>query len=651
MIYLSRLLFIISATVSGFIWFQNTKYSTCQTLAGRKYPISNPQNSYYRNYKIAEQIKRLNSKNLTTQLNEILTNEDLDIDESVEKINQLLHKIGIKQNTTKVLTPTPRVKLNQLFIPLVIKEYEPTPIESDNDFNDDYHDDDDDNELDYHEKTEYERNKNKYEEDDDQYDMFGRPRKPNKQLVFQKMKTRKKALKKSENFEMNSGSSLLFKDIGGYDNIKRELDQCIDIISNYTKYAAYNVRVPKGLIFEGPPGNGKTLFAKALAGEANTNFIAVSGSQFQDKYVGVGSSKVRELFSFAKENLPCIIFIDEIDAVGRKRSSDGEASSGERDNTLNELLVALDGFKNMTGVFVIGATNRPDLLDSALTRPGRIDKRIFIGNPDVTTRKSIIEIHSKGKPYDKESVSIEDLIEQTNGLSGAQIENLLNEAMLNALREDRYIFDTRDLDVVMNKMIAGWQPSEHQLSKLLIDQIAIHEMGHAVVGMVCKHHAKMTKVIINLSAPRSPAYTVFENTANGFLTREYLFEHLMVLLSGRIAEETFYDVSVTTGAINDFEEALKLAEKMICYYGMGTNIIYPSLSDKYKEMIDLEVSNMIHQAYQQAKFIINNFKDLIDEGAERLKDDKVLTYDTLADMIEHKYKHVYENMINIRFCK
>jgi cell division protease FtsH len=310
----------------------------------------------------------------------------------------------------------------------------------------------------------------------------------------------------------------------------------------------------------------------------------------------------------------------------------------------------LDGFKQTAGIFVIGATNRADLLDPALVRPGRIDKRIFINNPDTVTRKSIIEIHSSGKPHDS-SISVENLIEQTDGLSGAQIENLLNEAMLNALKEDRYVFDNRDIDVIMNKMIAGWQPNDHELTKPLIDQIAIHELGHAVVGMVCKHHSKMTKVIINLSAPRSPAYTIFENPPNNFLTRENLFEHLMVLLSGRIAEETFYDISVTTGAINDFEEALKLAEKMVCYYGMGKNIIYPSLSDKYKEIIDLEVSTLIHEAYQQAEFIVHNFKELIVEGSEILKQEKVLTSETLMEVIDKKYRHLYENMSNIKFCK
>jgi len=445
--------------------------------------------------------------------------------------------------------------------------------------------------------------------------------------------------KKSENFEIVKESGVMFSDVGGYDNIKRELEQCIDIISNHTKYARYNVRVPKGLIFEGPPGNGKTLIAKALAGEANTSFIPVSGSQFQEKYVGVGSSRIRELFSLAFDNIPCIIFIDEIDALGRKRSPDGDISGNERDSTLNELLVALDGFKNTSGIFLIGATNRADLLDDALLRPGRVDKRIYINNPDKETRKHILDIHIKGKPCEN-NINIDELVENTAGFSGARIENLLNEAMLLALRDNREEFSKKDLDIVLNKMIAGWQPSEHQFTQEMIDQIAIHELGHAVVGLLCKHHGKMTKVVINLSAPNTPAYTVFEPSSSNIVTREALFEHLMILLSGRIAEEVFYDVSVTTGAINDFEEALKLAEKMVCYYGMGKQIIYPNKSEKYKEMIDSEVATLINDAYGYAEFIIRNAKDLIYEGSQILKSDQLLLNEQITELIDTKYENV-----------
>lgn len=446
---------------------------------------------------------------------------------------------------------------------------------------------------------------------------------------------------KSENFEVVKTNSFKFEDVGGYENVKNELTQCIDILKNHKKYSKYNVRIPKGLILEGPPGTGKTLFAKALAGESGCAFIAVSGSDFQEKYVGIGSSRIKEMFKLANQNIPCIVFIDEIDAVGRKRSSDGESSSNERDSTLNALLVELDGFKNNTGIFLIAATNRIDLLDTALTRPGRIDKKIYIGLPDSATRKAILEIHMHGKPHEN-AIKIDELVLYTEGLTGAQIENLLNEAMLNALRYDRTKFTYKDFDLVLNKMLVGWQPSEHEFTSDIIDHIAIHEMGHAIVGIFSKHHSKMTKVIINLSSPKSPGYTVFESSTSNIYTRESLVEHLMILLAGRIAEEIFYGVSVTTGALNDFEEALKLAEKMIVHYGMGTEVIYPSTSEKYKELIDKQVNDLIHKAYGSAEIILKKSENLIRETSDLLKREKYLDADTIHQLIDKKYKYLWD---------
>lgn len=565
-------------------------------LFSRKYPFSPNYHEHY--------IKRLNSKNITEQTNEILNggnmNEDTDGNSgNVSEDLANLYNGNINKNATvRIIINKGSLEQLGLGLGFGLKYNEP-------------------------------------EDDDD----FRRAAVGDDENPFTRNWGNKKGGKKSDNFEVINKSPYNFSHIGGYDNVKQELEQCVDIISNYTKYSKFNVRTPKGLIFEGPPGNGKTLFAKALAGEAQTNFIAVSGSEFQEKYVGVGSSRIRELFKLAKENVPCIIFIDEIDAVGRKRSTEGELSASERDSTLNELLVALDGFKNTNGIFLIGATNRADLLDPALVRPGRVDKRIFIGNPDEKTRRSILNIHLTGKPIEP-NIMIDDIVEQSNGLSGAQIENLVNEAMLNALKKNREEISSGDIEEILNKMMVGWQPTEHQFTTDIIDHIAIHELGHAVVGLLCKQHSKMTKVIINLSAPKSPAYTVFENTHSNILTREALFEHLMILLAGRIAEEVFYDVSVTTGAINDFEEALKLAEKMIVYYGMGKHVIYPSMSEKYKEMIDIEVAGLINDAYGYAEFLIRNSKDFIYEGAEILKKEKLLKAEQLIELMNEKYKSV-----------
>jgi cell division protease FtsH len=306
---------------------------------------------------------------------------------------------------------------------------------------------------------------------------------------------------------------------------------------------------------------------------------------------------------------------------------------------LNELLVGLDGFKDTNGIFLICATNRVDLLDSALIRPGRIDKKIFIGPPDSKTRSAIINIHIKGKPYEG-NVDIDKLVENTNGLSGAQIENILNEAMLNALRDNRFFMNSQDIELIINRVISGWQSSEHEYTEDIIRCIAIHEMGHAIVGMFCKHHSKLKKIVINLQSPNTPAYTIFETSTTNIQTKQQLLEQLMILLSGRIAEELFFGKSITTGAINDFDEATKLAQKMIVYYGMGNKIIYPNSSDKYKEMIDTEIFTLINDAHQRATFIIKNTKELILESSFILMKEKTLNLTDINALIAERYPNI-----------
>ena len=538
-------------------------------------PLNDPNNLLYRKYPLSKnfyelQLKRLNSKNISLQLEEI--NKDEDFEKEINTKNEYPRFHRKRKNREPEFT----IYLNrQLFD---MPEDEPSFPEN----------------------------------------------QPHK------MRNEYKKGKKSENFEVITSFPITFNDIGGYDHIKEELMQCIDILKNYKLYEKYNVRTPKGLIFEGPPGNGKTLLAKGFAGEAKVNFISVSGSQFQEKYIGVGSSRIRELFQLATKNIPCIIFIDEIDAIGRTRSTDGESSSSERDSTLNELLVALDGFKNTNGVFIIGATNRLDLLDPALIRPGRIDKSIYIGLPNSKTRKFIIQIHLKGKPYDVSTIDVDDLVDLTKGLSGAQIENLLNEAMLLALRNKKTQMDYNDIDTIMNRLLAGWQSSNHEFTESMINHISVHEMGHVIVGLLCQYHSKVKKVAINLASPKSPAYTVFEGEESTIYTKQSLFEHLMILLAGRIAEyEIFGSSFVSTGASNDFEEAIKLAEKMVIYFGMGKYTLYPQLSETYKTMIDKDVFDLLNDAYHNAEFIIRNSKKFIMEGASILVEKKVLTLEEL----------------------
>ena len=444
----------------------------------------------------------------------------------------------------------------------------------------------------------------------------------------------------NDNDNDNDGFALVkkteynFNNIGGYNLVKNELYQCIDILKNYTKYYKYNIRIPKGLILEGPPGTGKTLFAKALAGEANCSFIAVSGSDFSKKYVGEGASRIKKLFSLARKNVPTIIFIDELDSIGKKRSNDGEGSSAERDNTLNSLLVELDGFKNSLGIFVITATNRIDIIDPALLRPGRIDKHIRIDLPDFEARNKIIDIHIKGKPHDK-SINVNELTELFQGLTGAQIENVLNEAMLHALRNNKEYFNMKDINFIYDKIFTGWQPIDHEFTDNMIERIAIHEMGHAIIGILSKNHSKFNKVVINLSSPNSPGYTLFKPEMNSLHIKEALFEHLMILLAGRIAEEEIFGLSITTGASNDLFEVHKLATNMIEKYGMGSHIIYPSNSEKYKILKDDDIIYLIECAYQISKNIIHKYKDLIIYTSKILIKNKIITFNELEYIINN----------------
>lgn len=420
---------------------------------------------------------------------------------------------------------------------------------------------------------------------------------------------------KSENFEVYKDTGLSFKSVGGYDLIKDELLQCADLLVNYEKYTKFNVRIPKGLILEGPPGNGKTLLAKCFSGEIKTAFIPVSGAQFQEKYVGVGAARVRELFELATKNVPCIIFIDEIDALCRKRSSE-ETSRQEHDSTLNELLVNMDGFKSKPGIFIIGATNRIDLLDAAMTRPGRIDKKIYVGNPDTTTRKEILRIHTKGKPMDTR-ISTEDLLQMTQGYSGAQIENFLNEAMLYALRDNRKEMSRLDLEQMATRTLTGFQAVESKVTPEQLYQVAIHEMGHAFTAILTGHK-KVIKVSIHLWSPKSIGFTLFETTETTMLTKDSLVAELMVLLGGRVAEDLFFGDKISTGASQDLEQTKKLAEQMVVNWGMGDRIIYPSGSEFYRKILEQEIDELIQQAYTKTKHLLSDHTLLMQEMSERL---------------------------------
>jgi len=479
----------------------------------------------------------------------------------------------------------------------------------------------------------YINHEHEYEEDDqydNEYDYEFKPR-PNKIniIINTNQNQNTEQTTKSENFEFMK-SPYNFSHLGGYELIKEELMQCADMLVNYTKYAKYNVRIPKGIILEGPPGNGKTLMAKCFSGEINLGFIPVSGAQFQEKYVGVGASRIRELFNLAQDNLPCIIFIDELDALGRKRSS-GSDSNTEHDSTLNELLVNLDGFKSANGIFIIGATNRIDLLDSALIRPGRIDKKIYIGNPDEETRKQIIRIHIQNKPMHS-SITLEYLTELTNGFSGAEIENFLNEALLYVLRQNREEITKQDLNLIANRILVGFQSVKNKLSEEVLFQVAVHEIGHALMGILTNHR-KLVKITINLYSPKSLGFTLFEPSSTVIQTKEQLISEMMILLGGRIAEEIMFK-DISSGASHDLQQVKKIAEQMIVHLGMGDQII---ISDPQR--IHEEVDHIISIAYSRTKIMLSNVESLIKDCAHLLVLQHEVTPDAIMNLIR-KYPYI-----------
>ena len=490
------------------------------------------------------------------------------------------------------------------------------------------------------------------EDDEDDQDIFEKFR---QSASYQQKKGLQNGLEGSHDFEVIKGSKYNFTHIGGYDKIKEELYQVLDLLKNKKKYQKYNLRIPRGLIFEGPPGNGKTLLAKGFCGEANMSFIPVSGSEFTEKYVGVGASRIRELFKTASKNSPCIIFIDEMDALARKRGNDMANSNSEKDQTLNQLLINMDGFDNEDDTFIIGSTNRVDLLDSALLRPGRMDKKVYIGNPDSKTRKEILNIHLKGKPLDK-LINVDSIVEMTGGYSGAQIENLLNEVMLYVLRNDRELIEWSDLEHINNRILAGWQDQESKFSDEMIDRIIVHELGHAIVGFLCKDHANVMKVVLNMNSPTSPGYTVFENNDedSNIYTKDGLISHLMVLLGGRIAEEIYYGYSVTSGAKQDLEKAYDLSKTMIINYGMGEKNIYPDLSDQSKYLIDQEISKVLMEANEMSYKIIEENKEVINKLISKLKENKLLLPEDIYEAMNfnlNKSKYFYDNNQFYRMLK
>ena len=434
--------------------------------------------------------------------------------------------------------------------------------------------------------------------------------------------------------KLSKKQTVTFKDVAGCDEEKEELVEIIDFLKNPKKYNEIGARIPKGVILFGPPGTGKTLLAKAVAGEAGVAFYSISGSDFVEMFVGVGASRVRDMFKTAKENAPCIIFIDEIDAVGRQRGAGMGGGHDEREQTLNQLLVEMDGFNGNTGIIIMAATNRPDVLDPALLRPGRFDRQITISNPDVRGREAILKVHARNKHIDP-AVKFDEIASRTPGFSGADIENLLNEAALLAARENRKIITVQDIDEAIDRVMMGPAKKSRKYTEKERRLVAYHEAGHAVIGLKLEDASTVQKITIvprgqaggyNLMMPKEETF---------FQTKAQLYDTITGFLGGRVAEELMFG-DVSTGAHNDFEQATRLARAMVTEYGMSNlgPIQYEqpqgsvflgrdylkdkNFSDQVALEIDKEVRRIIEECYDKAKEVISTNKDLLSTIAEYL---------------------------------
>ena len=443
-------------------------------------------------------------------------------------------------------------------------------------------------------------------------------------------------------------SSVKFSDVAGAEEEKQELQEIVEFLKNPHRFTELGARIPKGVLLVGPPGTGKTLLAKAVAGESKVPFFSISGSDFVELYVGVGASRVRDLFESAKQSAPCIVFIDEIDAVGRQRGAGLGGGNDEREQTLNQLLVEMDGFESNSGIIVLAATNRADVLDPALTRPGRFDRQIYVHLPDVKGREEIIRVHSRKKPL-SEDVDFTRLARLTSGLAGADIENMLNEAALLAARDGRFKITMVDIQEGLNKTLMGPKKVSRVITEKDKRITAIHEAGHAIIAESLPNCDDVQEISI---IPRGMAggYTLtFDEKDSSHMPKQKLLDSICMMLGGRAAEEIMLD-DITTGASNDIERATKLAHKMVAEWGMSENVGLISFGEggeifvgkNYQKQvpygqelatkIDVEVKNIIDAAYSKAKEILVSKKEII-SNVEQILLNKETIYKEEFEMI------------------
>jgi cell division protease FtsH len=466
----------------------------------------------------------------------------------------------------------------------------------------------------------------------------------------------------SDNFSPNSGNSpmslgksparfderpdtgISFNDIAGIDEAKAEFEEIVSFLKEPERYTLVGAKIPKGVLLVGPPGTGKTLLAKAIASEANVPFYSVAGSEFVEMFIGIGAARIRDLFKKASENTPCIVFIDEIDAVGRERGAGIGGGNDEREQTLNQLLTEMDGFKENKGVIVVGATNRVDILDAALLRPGRFDRQITVGLPDRLGRIGILKVHAKNKPLD-EDVSLVQLANRTPGFSGADLANLLNEAAILATRYNKETISKKEVNEAVDRIIGGIAGATMEDSKNK-KLIAYHEVGHAIVGSVLQYHDDVEKITL---VPRGGAkgLTWFAPEEDQTLvSRSQLIARIIGTLGGRVAEQiVFGEPEITTGASNDLQQVTNIARQMVTRYGMS-NIGPIALEDDNNEQmflsgdneaisdrIDMEVCNIINHCEEVAKEIILNNRVIIDLAVEKLLDAETINGEEFRELV------------------
>jgi cell division protease FtsH len=457
--------------------------------------------------------------------------------------------------------------------------------------------------------------------------------------------------------QMEPQTQVTFGDVAGIDQAKLELSEVVDFLKNADRFTAVGAKIPKGVLLVGPPGTGKTLLARAVAGEAGVPFFSISGSEFVEMFVGVGASRVRDLFEQAKANAPCIVFIDEIDAVGRQRGAGLGGGNDEREQTLNQLLTEMDGFEGNTGIIIIAATNRPDVLDAALLRPGRFDRQVVVDRPDYAGRLEILRVHARGKTLAKD-VDLEKIARRTPGFTGADLSNLLNEAAILAARRNLTEISMDEINDAIDRVLAGPEKKDRVMSEKRKTLVAYHEAGHALVGALMPDYDPVQKISI-IPRGRAGGLTWFtpneDRMDSGLYSRSYLQNQMAVALGGRIAEElVFGEEEVTTGASNDLQQVARVARQMVTRFGMSDRLGPVALgrqqgnmflgrdiaaerdfSEETAAAIDDEVRNLVEQAYRRAKAVLASNRHVLDQLANMLIDKETVDAEELQELLAH----------------